>query len=100
MSTTTWGGISLAMDEQNRPHLAFPCQYHLCYATQDESGWVITDPVDRPPADPDDDFGTTRSVAIGLGSQGLPVIVYDGELDLKIAELEEEMLLFLSVINK
>lgn len=91
---------SLAIDGQDRLHLAYPCWSNLCYATNDGSGWTITDPVDRPPADPDDDYGTTRNVAIGLGSQGLPVIVYDGELDLKIAEMKEQMLVFLPLVMR
>jgi hypothetical protein len=36
-------------------------------------------------------------VAIGLGSDGYPVIVYDGELDLKAAVMEEKLLLFLPI---
>jgi len=96
--TMYWSESRLAIDEQDRLHLAYACQYRPCYALKDGSEWAVTDPVDRPPADPDEDFGTTRSLAIGLGTKAMPVIVYEGELDLKAAELEEELLVFLPLV--
>ncbi len=91
-TVTTWasqGEVRLVIDAQDRPHLAFICWGNPCLAVKEGSNWVLTDPVDRPPADPDVDFGRTHAVGIGFGSQGLPVMAYDGELDLKLAELLE-----------
>jgi hypothetical protein len=99
-STLYWSQASLAIDAEDRLHYAFVCQYHLCYAVKDGDTWTITDPVDRHPADPDEDFGMTKNLAIGLSSAGLPVIVYQGELDLKAAWLAEQELMFLPVLTK
>lgn len=91
--------IKLAVDPIDRSHLAFICgQYHLCYAVKDGASWTITDPVDGPSFYPDYNFGTTNSIAIGFGSLGLPVIVYDGENDLKAAEMFEYQLVFLPLV--
>jgi len=94
-TTSYWSEARLAIDGQDRLHLAFECWHHPCYGVKDGSSWAITDPVDRPPADPDYSSGITSSIAIGLGSGGQPVIAYDGELDLKVAEMIEEMWVFL-----
>lgn len=98
-ATTTWSQARLAIDGQDRLHLAYACEYYPCYAVKDGSAWTVTEPVDRPPADPDEDFGDTKYLAIGLNSEAMPVIVYDGELDLKAAELKDEMLLFMPMIS-
>jgi hypothetical protein len=100
VATISRNEIKLAVDPIDRPHLALICgQYHLCYAVKDGTNWTITDPVDwPPPAYFDINFGTTNSIAIGFGSLGLPVIVYDGENDLKAAEMFEYRLVFLPLV--
>jgi hypothetical protein len=83
------------IDTQDRSHLAFANWYHPSYAFKGAAGWEITDPIDRPPADPDYSFASTTALAIGLGSGGLPIIAYNGESDLKAAQMVVEYLAFL-----
>lgn len=79
----------LALDAQDRPHLVYAGWDGPSLAVKDGASWTLTEPVDRPPADPDIQMGRTQVVEIGLRSSGLPVIVYNGELDLKLAEMVE-----------
>jgi hypothetical protein len=98
VTTIDSGEIKLAVDPNHHPHLAFTCfQKSLCYAVKDGTNWTITVPVDSRLPNPNF-FGTTSSVAIGFGSLGLPVIVYNGEYDLKAAEMFEYQLVFLPLV--
>lgn len=85
----------LVIDAQDRLHMAFASWANPCYAVKEGSTWAITDPVDRPPADPDLSAPETSSLAIGLSDDGLPILVYDGEMDLKAANMEELYWLFM-----
>jgi len=79
----------LVMDAQDRPLLVYAEWEGPGYAVKNGASWTLTEPVDHTPADPDIDFGRTHAVEIGLNSLGLPAIVYNGELDLKLAEMVE-----------
>jgi hypothetical protein len=85
----------LAIDTQDHLHLAYTDYDHLAYASESASVWTFTNPVDAPPVDPDFIFGATSNIAISFNAQGLPVIFYDGEMDLKVAEMSIEQLTFL-----
>jgi hypothetical protein len=100
MDIVYYSEARLAIDAQDRSHLAFANWYHPSYAVKETTGWEVTDPIDRPPADPDTSFAPTRSMAIDFGSGGLPIIVYNGESDLKVAQMVIEYLAFLPISVK
>jgi len=85
----------LAIDAQDKPHLAFLTERHPAYAVKDGGEWAFSIPVDRPPLAPDFEFPATSNLSLAFGPTGDPVLVYDGEQDLKAAHMRLEFLTFL-----
>ena len=85
----------LAIDAQDKPHLVYLSERHPAYAVKDGGAWAFTVPVDRPPSAPDFDFPATSNLGLAFGPTGDPVLVFDGEQDLKAAHMRFEFLTFL-----
>jgi hypothetical protein len=93
--TVYWGETRLVIDSQDRWHVAFSNWSDPVYAVKEGANWVITDPIDSPPADPDLSFLETSYTAIALDGDEMPVVLFNGEYDLKAAQMVEEHLLYL-----
>lgn len=86
----------LALDSQDRPHIAFTSERHPAYAVRDGADWAFTIPVDSPPIHPEMIPYYTSSVSLALVGEA-PVLVYNAEGDLKAARLSLEYLSFLPI---
>ncbi len=90
---------SLVVDAANRPHMTFIAD-GLSYAVKDGSTWMVSD-IDYPRLEADGwTVGLIYYVSIALNNQGKPVIAYNAEYDLKVAELSETWKLNLPMVKK
>ena len=90
---------SLVVDASNRPHLVFAYD-GLSYAVKDGATWTVTQ-VDYPRLEEGGwSIGPVNSVALALNNLGKPVIAYNAEYDLKVAELSETWKLNLPIVRR
>lgn len=96
MTDTDFVSPRLALDTQDRPHIAFTSERHPAYAVRDGGEWAFTIPVDSPPIHPEMIPSSTHHLSLALAADK-PVLVYNAEGDLKAARLSLEFLSFLPI---
>ena len=90
---------SLVVDATNRPHMTFIAD-GLSYAVKEGSTWTVAE-VDYPHLEADGwTVGPIYYVSMALNNLGKPVIAYNAEYDLKVAELSETWKLHLPMVRK
>lgn len=88
----------LVVDAQGRPQIAFSWS-GLSYVIKENNTWSMTF-VDYPLQDTMDYTVNPLSIAMQLNNQGLPVIAYNTDYDIKVAELAYTWKLNLPMIKK